>query len=114
MMTISSGCVVAMRYSMRSSSGEEFEQHLHGTHVTYLHGGDSILPLLQQQLEGLKAGDEKQVSLRAQDASLPEDLFFDVCIKDVRLALPAEIMLGYPVQPPITTCNDNCECYRNF
>jgi len=103
--------VVALRYIMRNRKGVVLEDTMQLTPTHYLHGSSSILPLLQTQLQGLKTGDKKQVSLSKQISEADDDFIFDVVIDDVREALPEEIILGYPIQIITEVCNDDCYCY---
>ncbi|HVX25800.1 MAG TPA: hypothetical protein VHB70_05630 [Parafilimonas sp.] len=103
--------VVALRYIMRNRNGDVLEDTIQSAPVNYLHGSTGILPMLQQQLEGLKAGDKKKVYLFKDSSDADDDFEFDVIIDDVRAALSEEIILGYPVQITTTTCEDDCICY---
>lgn len=105
--------VVALRYTMRNGKGEVLEDIMQSSPVNYLHGSTGILPLLQQQLEGLNAGDKKNVYLFKDSSAADDDFVFDVIIDDVRAALPEEIILGYAVQITTNTCNDDCSCYND-
>jgi FKBP-type peptidyl-prolyl cis-trans isomerase 2 len=60
MMCIEKDTVVAMCYTMRNGKGEVLEDTMHAVPVNYLHGSSGIQPLLQAQLEGLKAGDKRR------------------------------------------------------
>lgn len=100
--------VITIRYIMKNGRGEVLEDRIErGT--SYLHGSQAILPLLQQQLEGLQAGDKKKVGLLRESGLTEEDLFFDVVVDRLRPALPEEILLGYPVMLP--ECDEDCICY---
>ncbi len=110
-MIIGADTVVALRYIMRNGKGDILEDTMQLTPVNYLHGSTGILPLLQQQLEGLQAGDKIQVFLSKENNSADDDFIFDVIIDNVRTALPEEIILGYPVQITMDTCKDDCYCY---
>jgi len=111
MICIDNNMVVALRYVMRNGNGEVLEDTMQAAPVNYLHGSKGILPLLQEQLQGLKAGDKKQVLLSKQNSEADDNFVFDVVIDDVREALPEEIILGYPVQITTEVCNDDCYCY---
>lgn len=104
--------VVALRYIMRNRNGDVLEDTMQSTPVNYLHGSTGILLMLQQQLEGLKAGDKKKVYLFKDGSEANDDFEFDVIIDDVRAALSEEIILGYPVQIATVICEDDCECYE--
>lgn len=106
--------VVALRYVMRNGNGEVLEDTMQSNPVNYLHGSNGILPLLQEQLQGLKTGDKKQVFLSKQNSEADDDFVFDVVIDDVREALDEEIILGYPVQITTVICKDDCVCYEEI
>jgi len=103
--------VVSIRYIMRNSKAEILENNMSGTAVNYLHGSESILPALQQQLEGLEKGEHAMVYLPAASSKLTDDFTFDVVVDDVREALKEELLLGYPVQQSPLHCPDDCICY---
>ncbi len=112
MMQIVKDSVVSIRYIMRSSSGTILENTMNHNPVNYLHGSTGILTLLQAQLEGLRAGDKKQVYLTTASGLTNEDFNFDVIIDEVRVASKEEILLGYPVKINVAKCEANCDCYR--
>lgn len=103
--------VVALRYIMRNSRGEILEDTMNSSPVNYLHGSPAILPMLQKQLQDMKAGDKKQIIVAKQNSEADDDFVFDVIIDDVRAALPEEIALGYPVSITAEICKDDCDCY---
>jgi hypothetical protein len=113
MITITKDCVVALRYIMKNSKGDVLENTMNNTPVCYLQGASGIHPLLQMQLEGLKAGDQKSVYLAQEAASTNDDFSFEVIIDDVRAAFPEEVRLGYPVSQNSNPCEPDCMCYSN-
>ena len=64
---IAQGSQVSFFYTL-SSEGEEIESNKNHEPMTYTQGEGQILPKLEAELEGLKAGDSKEVSLDAADA----------------------------------------------
>jgi FKBP-type peptidyl-prolyl cis-trans isomerase 2 len=64
---ITQGSEVSFFYTL-SSGGEQIESNKGSSPLTYTQGGGQILPKLEAELEGLKAGDEKEVALNAADA----------------------------------------------
>ena len=100
-----------MRYIMKNTEGNVLENTMNAKPVNYLHGASGILALLQQQLEGLKAGDKKMVFLRTENGLTSEDFIFDVIVDHVRMASKEEILLGYPVQLDVQACEEDCDCY---
>jgi hypothetical protein len=113
MMCIAKDIVVAMRYIMRNGKGVVLEDTMLAAPVNYLHGSGGIQPLLQVQLDGLKAGDKKMVYLLKENGLTDDDFSFEVIIDSVRTALPEEVLLGYPVKIDIDKCERHCECYEN-
>jgi FKBP-type peptidyl-prolyl cis-trans isomerase SlyD len=112
MTTVAKNSVVSMRYIMKNSNGEILENTMHSLPISYLHGTESILSLLQEQLEGLKAGDKKIVYLNSVSGLTAEDFVFEVIIDQVRVALEEEILLGYPVEVNVQACEADCDCYN--
>jgi FKBP-type peptidyl-prolyl cis-trans isomerase 2 len=113
MMRVANNNVVSIRYIMKNSKEEVLENTMYGLPVTYLHGSPGIQPLLQAQLEGMKAGDKKEVNLRAASGLTTEDFIFEVIIDEVRVALKEEVLLGYPVNISVPKCEADCECYNS-
>src|SRR5689334_19498894 len=112
MICIAKDTVVAMRYIMRNSRGMVLEDTMLAAPVNYLHGSGGIQPLLQVQLEGLKAGDKKMVYLLKESGLTDDDFSFEVIIDSVRNALPKEVLLGYPVKTDVVRCGVDCGCYK--
>src|SRR6476660_7076041 len=112
MMCIAKDTVVAMRYIMRNNKGVVLEDTMHAAPVNYLHGSGGIQPLLQAQLDGLKAGERKKVYLLKESGLTDDDFSFEVIIDSVRAALPEEVFLGYPVKMEMERCEEDCECYE--
>ena len=63
---IAAGNEVSFEYTL-SVSGEVVESSEGKAPLTYTQGGGQILPALEAELAGLQAGDEKSVSLSAED-----------------------------------------------
>ena len=77
---IRSGNFVAMHYILRNGKGEVLEDK----HTVYRHGSSTISPLLQAQLEGLKTGDSKQITLKKGEEGSDDDFSFEVVIGNIR------------------------------
>jgi hypothetical protein len=97
---------------MKDSNEVVLENTMNDSPVSYLHGSTGIHPLLQAQLEGLKAGDKKTIYLTTDSGLTNKDFVFEVIIDDVRAALKEEILLGYPVKLNVSKCEADCDCYR--
>jgi len=111
MICISKNKIVSIRYVMKDSRNEVIENTMNDSPVSYLHGSGGIQPLLQNQLEGLKAGDKKTVYLKADSGLTNDDFIFEVIIDEVRDALTEELLLGYPVKLSVPKCEADCVCY---
>lgn len=111
MIAVGKDTVVAFRYIMKNGKGEILEDKLATEPVNYLQGSALIQPLLQQQMEGLKAGDKKSVYLVSSSGLTTDDFIFDVIIDNVRAATIEEKTLGYPIQVTTGKCETDCDCY---
>jgi len=111
MIRVGKDTVVSIRYIMRNSRGEVLENTISGPAATYLHGSSGILRSLQMQLEGLEAGERKQVLLLKKNENLEDDFTFDLLIEKIREALPQEIALGYPLTGVAMECGPGCVCF---
>jgi FKBP-type peptidyl-prolyl cis-trans isomerase SlyD len=69
-MTIKKGKVVTLSYLLVNEAGEELDRSEPGEPLIYLHGTGQIVPGLENQLEGLKAGEK-----RAKIKVLPADAY---------------------------------------
>jgi len=110
-MHITKDRVVSIRYIMKNSNDEILENIMDGDPVSYVQGSRGIFPSLQQQLEGLKAGDKKEVYLTGLPGLSGEDFSFEVIIDDVRVALTEEVLMGYPLKINAGKCEAGCDCY---
>lgn len=110
-MEVGRNTVVAFRYVMRNGNDDILEDTRQTAPVNYLHGSPGVLPLLQEQLEGLQRGDKKKVVL-SKESGAGDDFVFEVVIDDVRVALEEEIVLGYPLHVTVDVCGKDCECYE--
>ena len=89
MMHVNKDIIVFIRYIMKNGEGEILENRMNEP-TSYLHGSAGILPLLQAQLEGLKAGDQKLVYLKKDSGLTDDDFTFEVVIDALRNALPED------------------------
>jgi FKBP-type peptidyl-prolyl cis-trans isomerase SlyD len=60
-MKVSKDCVVSLEYRLHLGDGKTVDESAPGAPLSYLHGRGQIVPGLEGQLEGLSAGDSKQV-----------------------------------------------------
>jgi FKBP-type peptidyl-prolyl cis-trans isomerase 2 len=101
-MAVTAGSQVSFTYTL-SSEGEVIESNANDAPMTYTQGGGQILPALEAELVGLKAGDEKIVNLSAANGygEVREDAFQEIPLdqlpddaRKVGALLQAQ---GYPV-----------------
>lgn len=60
--------VISINYKVKNDQGQELDSSQPDAPLEYLHGAAQILPKLEEQLEGLDKGDQKQVELEPKDA----------------------------------------------
>jgi len=72
-MRIEKGRVVDIDYSLHLGDGEIVDRSEPGEPLTYLHGEGEIVPGLETALEGMEAGQKKQVVVAPDDGYGPRD-----------------------------------------
>ncbi len=60
---VKEGAVVSLSYTLKLANGDVVDYSEADDPLEYLHGAENIIPGLEQQLLGLKVGDEKDVEL---------------------------------------------------
>ncbi len=65
--------VVSIQYTLKNPEGETIDASEPGDPLRYLHGAGNIVPGLERELEGKKAGDEVAVVVQ------PEDGYGELC-----------------------------------
>ncbi len=98
---------------MKNSAGDVLQNILGDKPVEYLHGCGSIMPVLEDSLKGLKAGEKASVTIsNSLDIQLDSHFYFEVVIDNVRLATDEEIKKGKPVKAEANDeCGPDCNCY---
>jgi len=66
-MKIAANCVVSLEYSLHLGDGAIIDSSASGKPLVYLHGSGQIIPGLEHQLEGLTAGEARQLTVAAKD-----------------------------------------------
>ena len=66
-MNISEKCVVAFHYKLTNSEGEQLDSSEGQDPLKYLHGASNIVPGLEKELEGKKAGDALKVEVQPDE-----------------------------------------------
>jgi FKBP-type peptidyl-prolyl cis-trans isomerase SlyD len=67
-MTIQENKVVSFHYTLANQDGEQIESSRDQQPMTYLHGGNNIIPGLEKAMAGKSVGDEFQVTVEAAEA----------------------------------------------
>lgn len=77
---IKNNMVVRLNYALSLASGDEIDRSEPGAPLEYLHGHSNIIPGLESALTGHKAGDQKEVVVKPEDAygGFDEDGFFAI------------------------------------
>jgi FKBP-type peptidyl-prolyl cis-trans isomerase SlyD len=80
---IREGSVVTIEYTLTDDGGNLIESTVGKEPLTYIHGAGQIVPGLERELNGLKAGDEKKVQVRPEEGyGLPDEKAFQELPKD--------------------------------
>jgi FKBP-type peptidyl-prolyl cis-trans isomerase SlyD len=106
-MKIENGNVVELEYSLHLGDGRVVDASAPGEPLTYLHGEGQIVPGLESALEGLSAGDRKEVVVDPAQGygdhdprglqEVPRGAFPDGFQAQVGMELTAEGPSGEPV-----------------
>jgi hypothetical protein len=96
--------IVAMRYTMRNSSGEIIANTMDKEAVRFTYGSGQIAPGLEEALNGIKIGEQKSFTVSGDAApGLPGTFGFDVIIDDVT-------WMDEPRSEAAYNCGHNCVC----
>lgn len=66
-MNIGEKCVVSFHYKLTNSEGEQLDASDGQEPLKYLHGASNIVPGLEKELEGKKAGDALKVEVQPEE-----------------------------------------------
>lgn len=72
-MQIAEECVVSFHFTLKNDQGKVIESSTASDPLTYLHGSGSIVPGLEEALEGRKVGEKLEVILPPEKAYGPRD-----------------------------------------
>lgn len=70
---IERGSIVQIEYTLRDESGAILDSNQGQAPLTYRHGEHEIIPGLESALDGLRVGDERQITIKPEDAYGPVD-----------------------------------------
>lgn len=65
---ITEGSKVSLEYTLNIEGGETVDSNAGGDPLVYTQGSHEIIPALEEELSGLAAGDEKEVTLQPDEA----------------------------------------------
>lgn len=70
-MTIQTGKKVSLEYTLTDESKKVIDSNVGGSPLNYVQGSSQIIPGLEKELEGLKIGDQKNVTVKPEEAYGP-------------------------------------------
>ena len=79
--------VVSLSYYLKDTQGEELDRADAEKPMTYLHGGGTIVPGLENALDGLNVGDKKEVTVKPEEGY--GEILSELKMKVERNKLPA-------------------------
>jgi FKBP-type peptidyl-prolyl cis-trans isomerase 2 len=98
---VATDTVVTIEYRATLTNGDLIDSTERCGPVTYLHGNEQIFPALEQTVDGLVAGEERRLSLSAQESYGEHRA--DLVRRMPRAQLPPELVLEvgkrYTVRP---------------
>lgn len=82
---ITEGSKVSLEYTLNIEGGETVDSNAGDEPLVYTQGNQEIIPALEQELQGLAPGDEKQVTLEPEDAygTVDPDAFREVPLEQI-------------------------------
>lgn len=82
---ITVGSKVSLEYSLSIDGGETVDSNIGNEPLIYTQGNNEIIPALEEELSGLAAGDEKQVTLQPEEAygTVNPEAFHEVSLDQI-------------------------------
>lgn len=82
---ISEGSKVSLEYTLNIDGGETVDSNTGEDPLIYTQGNNEIIPALEEELNGLATGDEKQVTLEPEEAygTVDPDAFREVPLEQI-------------------------------
>jgi CobW/HypB/UreG, nucleotide-binding domain len=96
--------IVTISYTMKNGRGELLENR----QTTYVHGSSAISPALQAQLEGLKPGQTKKVTIKKGDENADDDFIFEIIVENVREPMRIHLLSGFLGSGKTTAIEQAC------
>ena len=71
---VQDGSIVSIEYTLTDDSGKVIDTSVGKEPLTYIHGAGQIVKGLERELDGLKVGDQKKVSVKPEDGyGMPDE-----------------------------------------
>lgn len=70
---IESGSKVQIEYTLKDDAGSVFDSNKGGEALTYTQGQQELIPGLEKALQGMRAGEEKKVTVKPEEGYGPVD-----------------------------------------
>lgn len=82
---ITEGSKVSLEYTLNIDGGETVDSNTGDEPLVYTQGNQEIIPALEEELQGLAPGDEKQVTLEPEEAygTVDPDAFREVPLEQI-------------------------------
>src|SRR5258708_2085794 len=95
---IKNGKVVDLAYNLTDKEGKVLDKADSNDPFTYLHGSQQIVPGLERQLEGMKVGDKKKISVNPEEGYGEQDPELRMAVKRAQFPAGAELEVGMQFQ----------------
>ncbi len=104
-MEIKKDSVVAIDYTLKNDKGDVIDTSKDMGPLEYIHGYGNLIPGLEKELEGKKAGDKLTVSIKPEDAygEVSEELIIEVPRANFEVDAPIEVGMQFEAGPRIVT-----------
>lgn len=70
---VESGSTVQLEYTLKDDAGKVLDSNKGRDPLTYIHGQQQIVPGLEKVLNGMRAGEEKEVTVKPEEGYGPVD-----------------------------------------
>jgi FKBP-type peptidyl-prolyl cis-trans isomerase SlyD len=115
-MIIEKGSTVTFEYTLTLENKEVIDSNVGADPLTFTHGSSEIIPGLEDQMTGMKNGDQKQIAVQPEDAYGPmlEEAIIDLRTEQVPVnsrhvgaMLQTQSPEGQIIRGRITEIDDN-------
>jgi len=103
---IKNGNVVTLAYTLTDEDGEILDQATHADPFVYIHGASQIVPGLENELVGLKAGDKKKVTVTPDQGYGELDADLRMAVSRTQFPEGMEIEIGMQFEASGENGND--------